>query len=188
MKPFVTAVLMFAALCLGVPQVYEHPTEECEVVVMVKDEVKAVTEPTKASVPATVYTIHGITPPIEWQTSLRNELKRCGIEWYMPYAVCQVFQESRWNQYADNGRDKGITQQKGIYWDARAARYGVGGASVWDVKAQFRVYACMMSEYLRSANGNVGWALSLYFYGNGEYAEKYVADVLSHLDYLKEVK
>lgn len=150
-----------------------------------KKEAAVVTE-TKAT--ATVYRIHGITPNREWQTALRNELKRYGIEWYMPYAVCQIFQESRWNQYADNGRDKGITQQKGIYWETRALRFGVGGASIWDVQAQFRVFAGMMSGYLKAAKNDIGWALSYYFYGNGQRADKYVHDVLYHMDYLEEVK
>lgn len=136
----------------------------------------------------TVYSIHGITPSREWQALLRAELRRRGIEWYYRTAICQIYQESRWNQYADNGQDRGITQQKGIYWNSRASRYGVSGASIWDVQAQFRVYASMMAEYLRASNNDIGWALSLYFYGNGSYAEKYVADVMSHIDYLEEVK
>lgn len=135
----------------------------------------------------TAYRIRGIMPSVEWQRALYRELERQGIAWYMPYAVCQVFQESRWNQYSDNGCDKGITQQKGIYWEARASRYGVGGASIWDINAQFRVFACMMSQYLAAANGDIGWALSYYFYGNGYYAEKYVSDVMSHLPYLEGV-
>lgn len=131
------------------------------------------------------YTIHGITPPKEWQKALYRELERNGIAWYMPYAVCQIFQESRWNQYADSGKgDQGITQQKAIYWSSRAARFGAKGASIWDVQAQFKVYAGMMAAYLKAANGDIGWALSYYFYGSGQRADKYVSDVLSHLPYL----
>jgi len=136
----------------------------------------------------TVYRIHGVEPPLEWQISLYTELEERGIEWYMPYAVCQVWQESRWNRWSDNGRDKGITQQKGIYWSARAARYGLPGADIWDVNAQFHVYSCMMSEYIRATGNDIGRALSLYFYGAGDYAEKYVADVMSHIEHLEEVR
>lgn len=134
------------------------------------------------------YRIHGVTPPIEWQKALYADLSRNGIAWYMPYAVCQIFQESRWNQYSDNGKDRGITQQKEIYWSGRAARYGVRGASIWDVYAQFKVFSGMMAGYLKMAKNDVGWALSYYFYGNGQRADKYVHDVMSHMPYLEEVK
>lgn len=153
-------------------------------------EVKAVEKKTetKQKNQEKLYSIHGTIPNREWQRYLIDELKRKGIEWYVPYAVCQIFQESRWNPKADNGRDKGLTQQKGIYWAARAERYGIKGADIWDPYAQLHVYACMMAEYLRLAKNDVGWALSFYFYGNGQRADKYVHDVLSHMDYLKEVK
>ena len=134
------------------------------------------------------YSAYGITPPLEWQIGLYTELQNQGIAWYWKFSFCQIMQESRWNRWSDNGQDCGIAQQKEIYWASRAQRYGMPGADIWDVYAQFHVYACMMKEYLRIANNDIGWALSLYFYGNGEYAEKYVADVLSHMDYLKEVK
>lgn len=165
------AAMMFEPMAVKAP-VYETTIAETECV------------ETEAE---TIYRIHGITPPPEWQTMLLDELKRAGIEWYMPFAVCQVFQESRWQQFADNGTDKGITQQKGVYWSARASRYGVGGADIFDVAAQFRVFASMMAGYLAAAGNDVGWALSYYFFGNGEYADKYVADVMSHFPHLEEV-
>ena len=149
----------------------------------VKTEVK-----TEKKQPAKAYSIHGTIPNRDWQRYLRNELTRKGIEWYFPYAVCQIYQESRWNPKADNGRDKGLTQQKGVYWLSRAARYGIPNADIWDPYAQIHVFSCMMAEYLRLAKNDVGWALSYYFYGNGQRADKYVHDVLSHMDYLKEVK
>lgn len=133
------------------------------------------------------YRIHGYTPPIEWQRDLYNKLAARGIGWYWPYAVCQIFQESRWNQWSDNGVDKGITQQKGVYWANRAAHYGVAGADIWDVYAQFTVFAGMMADLL-AANGSVEMALSVYFYGTGEYAPQYIADVMSHWAALEVVR
>ena len=127
----------------------------------------------------TAYRIYGITPPIEWQRFLYDELAGNGYAWYMPYAMCQIFQESRWNQYSDNGVDVGLTQQKAVYWQTRAEHWGVPGASIWDPYAQLHVFAGMMCQFL-AQTGSVEWALSLYFYGNGEYAEKYVSDVMSH--------
>ena len=133
------------------------------------------------------YRIYGITPPIEWQQYLYNELAAKGYAWYMPYAVCQIFQESRWNQYSDNGVDVGLTQQKAVYWQTRAAYWGVPGASIWDPYAQLHVYAGMMCQFL-AQTGSVEWALSLYFWGNGDYAPKYIADVMSHWSALEVVR
>ena len=135
----------------------------------------------------TIYSIYGITPPEEWQRYLYAELEARGYAWYMPYAVCQIFQESRWNQYSDNGVDVGLTQQKAVYWQTRAAHWGVPGESIWNPYAQLRVYAGMMCQFL-AQTGSVEWALSLYFYGNGEYAEKYVSDVMSHWSALEVVR
>lgn len=135
-----------------------------------------------------VYTIHGQTPPIEWQRHLYNKLAERGYSWYMPYAVCQIWQESCWNQYSTNGIDSGLTQQKEAYWEARSAHWGVPGASIWDVYAQLHVYACMMCHYLDVYGGNVEMALSLYFYGTGDYAPEYVGYVMSHMDALEVVR
>ena len=131
------------------------------------------------------YTIHGKTPPVDWQRYLYNELTARGCGWYFPYAVCQIWQESCWNQWSDNGVDRGLTQQKIIYWADRSAYWGVPEASIWDPYAQLHVYACMMCQYLNIYGGDVGMALSLYFYGTGEYAPEYVNYVMSHLEELK---
>ena len=134
-----------------------------------------------------VYTIHGMTPPAEWQRYLYSELSVKGYEWYMPYAVCQIWQESCWNQYSTNGIDVGLTQQKAVYWQTRAAHWGVPGASIWDPYAQLHVFAGMMCQFLEQT-GSVEWALSLYFWGNGDYAPKYIADVMSHWGALEVVR
>ena len=133
------------------------------------------------------YSVHGRTPPIEWQRYLYDQLASLGIAWYYPYAVCQIQQESCWSQWSDNGVDQGITQQKAVYWQTRAAHWGVPGASIWDPYAQLHVYAGMMCQFL-AQTGSVEWALSLYFWGNGDYAPKYIADVMSHWSALEVVR
>lgn len=135
----------------------------------------------------TIYSIHGMTPPEEWQRYLYAELEARGYAWYMPYAVCQIFQESRWNQYSDNGVDVGLTQQKAVYWQTRAAHWGVPGASIWDPYAQLHVYAGMMCQFL-AQTGSVEWALSLYFWGNGDYAPTYIENVMAHWGALEVVR
>ncbi len=134
------------------------------------------------------YRIHGKVPPIEWQQYLYNELASRGFAWYMPYAVCQIQQESCWNQWSDNGRDFGLCQQKGIYWADRAAHYGIAGADIWDPYAQLHVFACMMSEYLAGCGGDVGMALSAYYLGAWDYSATYVGHVMSHWGALEVVR
>ena len=160
------------------------PTESTTETVDISTETAVV--PTVESTTGFVaYSIYGRVPPIEWQRYLYDELAARGYEWYMPYAICQIQQESCWNQYSDNGHDKGLTQQKGIYWNSRAAHWGIPGASIWDPYAQLHVYACMMCQFLDSSGGDVGMALSLYFYGTGAYAPEYVSHVMSHLEALR---
>ena len=136
----------------------------------------------------TAYRIYGITPPIEWQQYLYEQLNSLGYGWYMPYAVCQIFLESRWNQWSDNGRDFGITQQKGIYWESRCAHYGIPGADIWDVYAQLYVYSRMMCGFLAAHGGDIGWALSDYFLGTGEYSQLYVDYVMENWGALEVVR
>lgn len=148
--------------------------------------------PTEAYIPTrkdgTIYRIYGVTPSEDWQAYLYAELDAKGYGWYMPYAVCQIFQESRWNQWSDNGRDFGLTQQKGIYWADRTAHYGIAGADIWDPYAQLHVFACMMCAYLAYYGGDVGMALSAYYLGAWEYSATYVDAVMAHWGALEEVR
>lgn len=148
--------------------------------------------PTQAWIPTqegfVAYRIHGKVPPIEWQQYLYNELASRGFAWYMPYAICQIQQESCWNQWSDNGTDRGLTQQKGIYWDSRAAHWGIPGASIWDPYAQLHVFACQMTQYLGATGGDVNRALSMYFLGYDGYDAFYIQCVMSHWGALEVVR
>ena len=162
--------------------------------------VETTTAPTEAPTEAVViptaprtdgfvaYSIYGITPPIEWQEYLYNQLAQRGYGWYYPYAVCQIFLESGWNQWSDNGRDFGLCQQKGIYWADRAAHYGIPGADIWDPYAQLYVFAAMMCGYLAECGGDVGRSLSAYYLGTWDYSQQYVDLVMSHWGALEEVR
>lgn len=134
------------------------------------------------------YSVHGRTPPIEWQRYLYDQLASLGIAWYYPYAVCQIQQESCWSQWSDNGVDQGITQQKAVYWADRSAYWGIPGASIWDVYAQFYVYARQMASFLGASGGDVGKALSLYFLGYDGWAQFYIDCVMSHWGALEAIR
>lgn len=134
------------------------------------------------------YSIYGQVPPVEWQRYLYNELARRGYGWYMPYAICQIWQESCWNQWSDNGRDFGLCQQKGIYWADRATHYGITGADIWDPYAQLYVFSAMMSGYLAECGGDVGRALSAYYLGTWDYSQRYVDLVMAHWGALEVVR
>lgn len=195
MKGFaIVMMVVMADIVVNMTPIPNTVPETQPVVVETQAPTEAPTEAPKTEIPAppaqegfVAYRIHGITPPIEWQQYLYEQLNSLGFGWYMPYAVCQIFQESRWNQYSDNGVDVGLTQQKAVYWQTRAAHWGVPGASIWDPCAQLHVYAGMMCQFL-AQTGSVEWALSLYFWGNGDYAPKYIADVMSHWGALEEVR
>ncbi len=53
--------------------------------------------------------------------------------------------ESKFNPLADSGYYKGIFQHDPRYWDARAAKYGFAGASIFDADAQIGVSLSMMA-------------------------------------------
>lgn len=131
------------------------------------------------------YRVNGVLPPYEWQWYLYGKLADRGLEWFYPYAVCQIYQESNWNQWSDNGRDKGLCQQRAVYWSERSAQAGIHGADIWNVNAQLHVYVWQMAQYLAAANYSVEGALSIYFLGYAGYAEEYVGHVLRWMDYLE---
>ena len=133
------------------------------------------------------YTVAGQSISKDLQRYLYDRLEHFGIAWYYPYAVCQIWQESRWNPMSTNGRDHGICQMKGIYWDGRAANAGLPGADIWDPYAQLHVFSWMMSGYLNAAGGNTGRALSMYFLGSDQWSDTYVNNVMSWMPTLQEV-
>lgn len=134
------------------------------------------------------YKVNGILPPYEWQWYLYGKLADRGLEWWYPYAVAQIYQESNWNQYSTNGRDHGLCQFKGVYWDGWASAAGMPGADIWDVYAQLTVYAWMMGNNLAAAGGNVGQALSIYYLGYAGWSDEYVGHVMQWMDYLEVVE
>lgn len=133
------------------------------------------------------YSVAGQSISKDLQRYLYDRLDHFGMTWYYPYAVCQIWQESRWNPMSTNGRDHGLCQIKGIYWEGKARDAGIPGADIWDPYAQLHVFSYMMAGYLNAAGGNTGLALSMYFLGVNEWSDTYVNHVMSWMPTLQEV-
>ena len=80
--------------------------------------------------------------------ALYDALNRHGLSDWMSGALAQVYQESHAQQYAvsKDGRDHGILQYRAQFWDATSAQYGWGGADIYDIYAQFDIYAQQMAN------------------------------------------
>ncbi len=133
------------------------------------------------------YNVAGVEIRKDLQKYLYDRLEYFGIAWYYPYAVCQIFQESRWNPYSTNGEDHGLCQIKGIYWDKRCEASGIPGSDIWDPYSQLHVFAWLMKQYLDVSGNNTGKALSIYFLGYDGYSDLYVKHVMSWMYQLQEV-
>ena len=116
---------------------------------------------------------------------IRNELEAWlyayGIEWWLPIAKAQMFQESHCNPYAENrnGLDKGLYQYRTTYWSAMCVEHGLpADTSIFDWRAQIRIYVSDTSRRLYSGC-SVEDTISRHMMSDyGHYNEKYVNDVL----------
>lgn len=95
---------------------------------------------------------------------LRRQLAAAGIEWWYPYAVAQMTQESQGNPYAENvnGLDKGLFQYRVTYW--------AEPESIFDVNAQIR-------RYVREVQGRIFAGLSIEEVISRHYTSDYVTEV-----------
>lgn len=117
-------------------------------------------------------------PDYNLELYLYEQLNICGIGWYYKYAVAQIAQESNWNPNSTNGRDHGLCQFKGIYWDERCQLAGLPGADIWNPYHQIYVYARFMMGILASCNNNVERALSLYITGTWDQWHQFYIDCI----------
>lgn len=95
---------------------------------------------------------------------LRRQLAAAGIEWWYPYAVAQMTQESHCNPYAENpnGLDKGLFQYRVTYWQEPE--------SIFDANAQIR-------RYVREVQGRIFSGLSIEEVISKHYTSDYVTEV-----------
>ena len=124
-----------------------------------------ITQPAAAGF--TYLSICGICPNRDYELYLYNQLNNLGISWWYPYAVAQIFQESRWNPNSTNGRDHGICQFKGVYFASRAKHFaGMDNANIWNPYDSLKVYAYYIKDILVSMNYQVDATLSFYIRGD----------------------
>lgn len=119
--------------------------------------------------------------PEEILIELRARLTAYGIEWWEPYALAQMFQESHFNPAAENrnGLDKGLIQYRVTYWSAMCSQHGLDPAtSIFDWKAQLNIYVQDTARRLGSGC-SVQETISRHMMSDyGPYCETYVNDVM----------
>lgn len=93
----------------------------------------------------TLYRISGKTIDEGIQVLLHHHLEENGIGWMFELSLCQIFQESGGNRWAENknGLDKGILQYRTTYWN-----WSEG--DIFDVNAQIGRYAQEMAARFNS--------------------------------------
>ena len=122
--------------------------------------------PTPAqTTPGTPYrSVAGAFLPAEYQDFAYRACRDLGIEYYYQTLLCQMYQESRFNQGAVSPtQDYGLMQLNIRYHDAFKAR---AGHPEWDVindpYANMYTGIVLMRDYLAAFGGNVELALTAY--------------------------
>lgn len=119
-----------------------------------------------------IYAVNGAVMSEDLQTYLYNRLTERGISWFMPYALANAYQESRFNIYAENpnGLDKGLFQYRITYYP---------GANIFDPYEQIIIYCDQMANRLNSGC-SVEDAISRHMMSDyGPYNASYVQLIMS---------
>lgn len=133
------------------------------------------------------YSVAGQYPNKEYEQYLYNCLVERGIAWWYPYAVAQIWQESRWNPKSTNGKDHGICQFKGIYFQGRAEHYaGMKNADIWNPYDSLKVYSYYIKAILAACGNKVDATLSFYIVGGTYYwNQDYINHVMNWYNQLR---
>lgn len=135
------------------------------------------------------YSVNGHFLGQDLERYLMEQLDARGIGWFYQTALCQIYQESRFNHIAvnKNGLDFGLCQFRITYWDGFARQAGLVKYDIMNPIDQIYVYAWMMAKYL-AEEGSVEGALSRYYTGHSGCCASYVNDVLQWTGHLQEAK
>lgn len=115
---------------------------------------------------------------------LYDRLAVRGLERYAEYIVCQIWQESRFDQYCENanGLDKGLLQYRATFWDKRWRDYGFNHEyDIFNPYAQIELY---IREFELRIGQGIEKALSDHYTGGEGFSAKYVNDVLHWMSFI----
>ena len=135
------------------------------------------------------YSVDGHFLGQDLERYLYEQLSARHIDWMYPTALCQIYQESRFNPWAQNknGLDFGLCQFRVTYFASFAQKSGLVTYDIWNPVDQIYVYAWLMAEYIKQ-EGSVEGALSRYYTGTpGAYCYTYVRDVFRWKNTIQEV-
>ena len=141
------------------------------------------------------YSVNGATLDFGLQDYIYDTLKSYDMEWYYATFLCQIYQESRYDQnavaYHANGTvDVGLCQLKNIYHDEIRAIAGLGpDANFWtDPYANLAGGMALMRRNWMAC-WDINTAISTYMTGTTSvYSPFYVSDVRKWESTLMEVK
>lgn len=158
----------------------EAPTEATTEIMIETEATTAATAPETTAAPAVpLYTVDGVLLDPALQEYAYNTLCALEIGWYFPLFLCQMYQESRFNQAAVSAYDDyGLCQLKGKYHDYFKQLAGVPYADVVnDPFANIQVGAFLMAYYWHQCY-DINLAISTYNTGSfDQYNADYVAQV-----------
>ena len=193
----IMTVFVFGALCYLLPVMCSDGTaatvpmalSEVETVPVVDNSVETVeivtVEETAFREDIPYYTVNGKFLGYELSNYLYEELESRRMEWFYEIALCQLYQESRFdpNIVSPDGYDQGIAQLRSTYFEYFMELAGLMEADPFNPYDSIFIYVHLMCDNLRAVDGDIPRALSKYNVGNFKwYNEKYVNAVLQWVD------
>ena len=138
--------------------------------------------------PYRFYRVAGYEMPKEVSMFLQECLAQEGIEWWLPYAACQAYQESNFDVWQvtiyPSGVDCGLFQFREQFWPDHEAMAGYYG-DLMDWRVQCRVYARIIAQRLRSGR-TISEVISDWYTGGYDgYCQEYVDEVMQWSDRLE---
>ena len=130
--------------------------------------VEEIEEETESVSTTPYYTVNGAFLGYELSDYLYEQLKAHDMEWFYGVALCQLYQESRFdaNAVGYDGLDQGIAQLRATYFDYFMEKAGLEEADPFNPHDSICIYVCLMESHLASVDWNVPSALSKYNVGN----------------------
>lgn len=165
--------------------------ESTEAEIIVDEPIEEVIEVVETEPEETIpyYTVNGEFIGYKLSDYLYEQLESRGAEDFYKVALCQLYQESRYNPNAVgyDGYDQGIAQIRVVFWDYFMEQAGLTSADPFNPIDSLYIYSYLMSTYIDDLDGDVNRALSKYNVGNTKwYNEEYVNAVMQWYDTIEE--